>query len=77
MLPLETKLTRKFAADLSVSLQIFLNGKSGRKRKRNNQDDKYKYFISQALYTNNFNSGSIRNKNLMNELFLDRNRFHF
>ena len=77
MLPLETKLTRKFAADLSVSLQIFLNGKSGRKRKRNNQDDKYKYFISQALYTNNFNSGSIRNKSLMNELFLDRNRFHF
>ena len=56
---------------------IKLKRKSGRKRKRNNQNDKYKYFISQALYTNNFNSRSIRNKSLMNESFLDRNRFHF
>ena len=54
---------------------IKLKRKSGRKRKRNNQNDKY--IISQALYTNNFNSRSIRNKSLMNELFLDRNRFHF
>ena len=51
--------------------------KSGIKRKRNNQNDKYKYFISQALYTNNFNIKSIRNKSLMNELFLDGSRFHF
>ena len=56
---------------------IKLKRKSGRKRTRNNQNEIYKYFISQASYTNNKDSKSKRNKNLMNELFLDRNTFHF